>query len=62
MVNCNIRGIVYWGGQELRKEMWKMSWWTMFFGLTEPFFVPEYWFPPSLFDLAKKTPKLAHHE
>jgi len=25
------------------------------FGLTEPLFVPEYWFPPSLFDLADKT-------
>lgn len=25
------------------------------FGLTEPLFVPEYWNPPSLFDLAQKT-------
>jgi hypothetical protein len=25
------------------------------FGLTEPLFVPEYWSPPSLFDLALKT-------
>lgn len=25
------------------------------FGLTEPFFVPEYWSPPSLFDLALRT-------
>jgi hypothetical protein len=25
------------------------------FGLTEPLFVPEYWSPPSLFDLAQKT-------
>lgn len=25
------------------------------FGLTEPLFVPEYWSPPSLFDLAQRT-------
>lgn len=47
--------IVYWWKPEFRKEMWKMSWWTMPLGLTEPFFVPEYWFPPSLFALANKT-------
>lgn len=28
---------------------------TMPFGLTEPLFVPEYWDPPSLFDLARRT-------
>lgn len=28
---------------------------TMPFGLTEPLFVPAYWNPPSLFDLAQKT-------
>src|SRR6516165_9359063 len=28
---------------------------TMLFGLTEPLFVPRYWDPPSLFDLAQKT-------
>ncbi|PIN93121.1 hypothetical protein COU56_03855, partial [Candidatus Pacearchaeota archaeon CG10_big_fil_rev_8_21_14_0_10_31_9] len=28
---------------------------TMPFGLTEPLFVPEYWSPPSLFNLAVKT-------
>jgi len=28
---------------------------TMPFGLTEPLFVPEYWSPPSLFDLAERT-------
>jgi len=25
------------------------------FGLTEPMFVPEYWSPPSLFELAQRT-------
>jgi hypothetical protein len=28
---------------------------TMPFGLTEPLFVPRYWHPPSLFDLAQRT-------
>ena len=28
---------------------------TMPFGLTEPLFVPEYWIPPSLFGLARRT-------
>lgn len=32
-----------------------MSLITMPFGFTEPLFVPEYWIPPSLFDLAEKT-------
>lgn len=32
-----------------------MSLWTMPFGLAEPLFVPEYWNPPTLFDLAQKT-------
>jgi len=31
------------------------SWLTALFGLTEPRFVPEYWNPPSLFDLAQCT-------
>jgi hypothetical protein len=35
-----------------------MLWASLFttpFGLTEPLFVPEYWSPPSLFDLARRT-------
>jgi len=39
----------------VRKEMLHVSLWTMLLGFTEPFFVPEYWSPPSLFDLAAKT-------
>ena len=35
--------------------MWRVSLATMPFGLTEPLFVPEYWNPPSLFDLAQRT-------
>lgn len=47
--------IIYLTQKEVRKEMLKMSLITMPFGLTEPLFVPEYWFPPSLFGLAEKT-------
>ena len=38
-----------------KKEMLIVSALTMPFGLTEPLFVPEYWSPPSLFNLALKT-------
>ena len=38
-----------------RREMFYVSLFTMPFGLTEPFFVPEYWSPPSLFNLALRT-------
>lgn len=32
-----------------------VSFWTSLLGLTEPIFVPEYWNPPSIFNLAQKT-------
>jgi hypothetical protein len=38
-----------------RKSMWWASLFTAPFGLTEPIFVPAYWNPPSLFDLAQTT-------
>lgn len=38
-----------------RRPMLMTSVFTAPFGLTEPLFVPEYWNPPSLFDLAQKT-------
>lgn len=38
-----------------REVMLWASLFTMPFGLTEPLFVPEYWSPPSLFDLAART-------
>lgn len=41
--------------KESKKEMLVVSLWTSLLGLTEPLFVPEYWDPPSLFDLALKT-------
>jgi Lycopene cyclase len=55
LIILGVWGIIYWRKPQFREEMWKMSWWTMPFGFTEPLFVPEYWFPPSLFDLANKT-------
>ena len=41
--------------KKVRKEMFFVSLFTTPLGLTEPFFVPEYWNPPSLFDLAQRT-------
>ncbi len=35
--------------------MLEMSFWTSLLGFTEPLFVPSYWNPPSLFDLAHRT-------
>lgn len=40
--------------RQRRAMMWA-SLFTMPFGLTEPLFVPAYWSPPSLFDLARRT-------
>ncbi len=41
--------------KESKKEMIIVSLWTSLLGLTEPLFVPAYWNPPSLFNLAQKT-------
>lgn len=41
--------------KESKKEMFVVSFWTSLLGLTEPLFVPEYWNPPSLFNLAQRT-------
>ena len=38
-----------------RRAMLQASALTALFGLTEPLFVPAYWNPPSLFDLAHRT-------
>lgn len=48
-------GLLYWRFPQHRKVMLWASICTMPFGLTEPLFVPEYWNPPSLFDLAQRT-------
>ncbi|MEK7068067.1 MAG: lycopene cyclase domain-containing protein [Patescibacteria group bacterium] len=38
-----------------RPEIRRVSFWTMWLALTEPFFVPAYWNPPTLFDLARRA-------
>lgn len=47
--------ILYWRFPLYRKPLLWASLLTMPFGLTEPLFVPEYWNPPSLFDLAQTS-------
>ena len=47
--------LLYFGWPALRGEMIRVSAATSLLGLTEPMFVPEYWNPPSLFDLATRT-------
>lgn len=41
--------------KQSKKKMLVMSLWTSLLGFTEPLFVPAYWSPPSLFDLAMRT-------
>lgn len=47
--------ILYLSEPSFRKEMILISLATMLLGLTEPLFVPSYWNPPTLFDLARRT-------
>jgi len=47
--------VAYLAFPRQRKAMLWASLFTMPFGLTEPLFVPAYWNPPSLFDLAQRT-------
>jgi hypothetical protein len=47
--------VLYAISPELRGEMLRVSAATSLLGLSEPIFVPEYWNPPSLFDLAART-------
>ena len=46
---------LYLTAPRLRTVMWRASLATAVFGLTEPLFVPDYWLPPSLFELARRT-------
>lgn len=48
-------GIIFAAFPDERRKMWQTSFFTMPFGLTEPLFVPRYWRPPSLFNLAQRT-------
>ncbi len=47
--------VLYLSNAGLRSAMWRISAATALFGLTEPLFVPAYWNPPSLFELAQRT-------
>jgi len=47
--------ILYWRNPDQRTVMLSASAGTSLLGLTEPIFVPEYWSPPSLFELARRT-------
>ena len=46
---------IFLNDKEKRKEMLIVSLLTSLTGLTEPLFVPVYWNPPSLFNLASLT-------
>ena len=46
---------LYLASRRMRPVMLRASFATAAFGLTEPIFVPAYWLPPSLFDLAQRT-------
>ncbi|MAO66088.1 MAG: hypothetical protein CL666_13925 [Balneola sp.] len=48
-------GIIFVYKKPIRAEMLKVSLRTMPMGLSEPLFVPEYWTPPSMFNLAAQT-------
>lgn len=41
--------------KDKKREMLVVSLWTSLLGFTEPLFVPAYWSPPSLFNLALRT-------
>ncbi len=45
----------YWKKPGSRKKMLLVSFLTAPLGLTEPLFVPSYWLPYTLFDLARRT-------
>ncbi|MEK6829981.1 MAG: lycopene cyclase domain-containing protein [Nanoarchaeota archaeon] len=47
--------VIFLISRKFRKEMFFVSLFTTPFALTEPLFVPEYWNPPSLFNLAAIT-------
>ena len=46
---------LYLTNPRFRPMMWRVSLVTAIFGLTEPIWVPDYWLPPSLFELARRT-------
>ncbi len=47
--------VLYAMSPGLRRRMLRVSAATSLLGLTEPIFVPRYWNPPTVFDLAQRT-------
>lgn len=47
--------VLFLANPRQRRAMLRTSLVTSLFGLTEPIFVPTYWNPPSLFELARRT-------
>ena len=47
--------VIFLTNAKHRAIMWRTSAATALLGLTEPIFVPAYWNPPSLFELAQRT-------
>lgn len=47
--------VIFYAFPQYQKTMWQVSLATAVFGLTEPLFVPEYWNPPTLFNLAQRS-------
>ena len=47
--------VLFVANRRKRRAMWRTSLATALFGITEPIFVPRYWNPPSLFELAQRT-------
>ena len=42
-----------WKGSGARREFWWSSLTCLLLGATEPLFVPEYWFPPSILKVGR---------
>lgn len=55
LILLGIWALIYAARPALRRRMWLAGLCTAPLGLTEPLFVPEYWQPPTLFDLAART-------
>ncbi len=47
--------VLYLTNSFFRAAMWRASFATALLGFTEPIYVPRYWNPPSLFELAQRT-------
>ena len=47
--------VLYAFNAKRRALMWRVSAVTALLGFTEPIFVPRYWNPPSVFELARRT-------